>query len=219
MNTDQKEVSATAIENAPLPPAPRESDGVTTSTQLTAPTLDQPATRNLWSSKELELLWLGCEDHWAIPSLHDRAPDHDTTDGPGCGPAWYWPVTPEFGGWCLRTLRKAKQANTVGIAPGVQAAFYAIRSYLQWRHPGCWSEVERIASAGPVLLPAIPPTFIDLARFGFVPRWRGFERHLGTAPAVEAEVVDESPKARRAVQPRPRKSARRVTPDRPALFQ
>jgi len=173
---------------------------------------------DLWSSKELQLLWLDCEDHWTVPSLHDHDPEQNVTSSVTFCAAWFWPVNVVFGGWCIRTLRKAKQLNA-DLPSGTYPAFRVVREYIETRHPGCWPEVERLAdAAASVKLPAIPQTCIELAQFGLLPRWRGWEKHAakdGAAVGASPSTGEPAPAASVATA---QKSRRVKAPDRPGLF-
>ena len=175
----------------------------------------------LWASTWLDLIWLPRCDNWHDPSLHAASPEAGGPTGPPDanrnGVVWRWfrRVTPSFGAWACRALKRAG-TQAVPQADGIPVAFYRLREYLESRFPGCWPGVER-ASLQKVRLTEIPPTFVELARFGLFPRWDGIERDLG--PKAEPTPPPEPPKKpAKLPDPKPARKPRRPVGTGPALF-
>lgn len=138
----------------------------------------------LWSSKQMDLLWLPRCDNWSNPSLHPvmtgsaerkRTAPRDDAHRKCEVLRWFWRVDVTFGAWVLRAIHRAGQAGA--DIPGVYEARDFMMEYLgQDRR----SQAESMASAGPILVPCseLVSTAAQLAKFNIGPRWDGWEKHL-----------------------------------------
>jgi hypothetical protein len=171
----------------------------------------------LWASKNLDTIWLPRRDNWHDPCLQAVAPRASAevvrTSAPQEGqgmasPLWFWRVSPTFGAWVCRAIRRADQSKAA-LPVHVPEAFRLIRAYLEEQDPCIWSLVEQM-SLDPVLLPGeeLIRNAIEMARYGLVPKWEGWEKLAQRQP--------ESPPPPPA--PIPPVATRPVRAARPTLF-
>ncbi|MDB5310250.1 MAG: hypothetical protein JWO38_4452 [Gemmataceae bacterium] len=137
----------------------------------------------LWSSKALNLAWLPRCDNRHNPCLLSEAlPEAVFVENPvpptfNRRPVWFWRVEPVFGAWVVRAIHRAGLAKA-DLPKVYEDLFPVLKRYLEDTHPGRWPGVERLARAGPVLLPGaeIIAQTVEMARYGFAPRWSGWDK-------------------------------------------
>ncbi len=124
----------------------------------------------LWSSKELNLLPLPRCDNWLCPSLHAIVDLHQTRTQHDVEYEWFWKVDHTFAAWATRTIHRATRAKA-DLLGGVKAAFSIVREYVEGFRISTWSEVERLAALGPVMLNPIDDSAHYHALVGWCPKW------------------------------------------------
>ena len=133
----------------------------------------------LWSSKELNLLWLPRCDNWTSPSLHRNVAADQPPAQQDVAHEWHWRVDNTFAAWVIRAIHRADSAKA-DLPSSTRAAFLTICDYITGLNCWSWFEIERSAAAGPVRLTPIDDVFNHLALWGFSPVW-GKPRTKGAA--------------------------------------
>ena len=135
----------------------------------------------LWASTSLTLRWLPRCDNLNNPILlnPESLPEPAQSQKPNL-PMWFWRVTIQFGAWVFWAIRRADSEGAT-VQEEERRGARIVRAYLEELDPDGkpWDECERIASLGKPKLPGseIRNQLVNLARFGFVPRWVGWEKH------------------------------------------
>lgn len=135
----------------------------------------------LWASTSLTLRWLPRCDNLNNPILlNPESPPGPAQLQKSNLPMWFWKVTIQFGAWVFWAIQRADSEGAT-VQEDERRGARIVQAYLEELDPGeePWKECERIASLGkPKLIGSeIRSQLVNLARFGFVPRWVGWEKH------------------------------------------
>lgn len=148
------------------------------------PSVDCEA-HELWSSKELTLLWSppsGPHNPCLLSTASPGTVQHPAGQGnarrKGGTLQWFWRVDLTFGAWVVRACRRADHAKA-DLPADDRRAVVTVLDYLKQMHPGCleWMEARALT---PVVLPGVDvlERAAVLADYGLGPRWDGWEKFL-----------------------------------------